>query len=71
MAEDGGFHEPRPDRLDRIEGAIGAIQGLITLAHEQQKTAQDMLAVIKESRAEIELRFGTCDLPVRGICKPY
>jgi hypothetical protein len=28
-----------------------------------------MLAVIKESRAEIELRFGTCDLPVRGILR--
>lgn len=50
MAENGDFREPRPDRLDRFETSI---QGLITLAHEQQKTTQDMLAVIQESRAEI------------------
>lgn len=50
MAEDGDFREQRPDRLDRIEASI---QDLIALAHEQQKTAQDMLAVIRESRAEI------------------
>lgn len=47
---DNGFPQ-NPNRLDRIEASI---QGLITLAHEHSKAFEATLAVIQESRAEIQ-----------------
>jgi hypothetical protein len=45
---------PEYNNLERFNRMEAAIQGLITLAHEHSKAFIDLLAVIKESRLEIQ-----------------